>query len=56
MENTEKNYNWLYYVIGLFAGMLVTISITFNILWIIFGGILGLIFGGTFLGKVVQRD
>jgi len=54
MEQTEKNFDWLYYVIGLFTGMLVVISITWSFLWIVFGGILGLIFGGTFLERIVK--
>lgn len=54
MEQKTKNLDWVYYVIGLFTGMLVVISITWNILWILLGCILGLIFGGMFLNKIVK--
>ncbi len=56
MVNTEKNQDWVYYVLGLLTGMLIVISITSSFLWILIGGILGLIFGGTFLSKIVKRD
>ena len=54
MAQKEQNTDWIYYIIGLLTGMLVVISITWSFLWILFGGILGLIFGGTFLSKIVK--
>ena len=54
MKQKERNLDWMYYVIGLLAGILTVISITWSFLWIVIGGFLGLIFGGMFLGRIVK--
>jgi len=54
-EQEEKNnLDWVYYVLGLFFGVLTTLAITSSFLWLIFGGILGFIFGAVFLNSIVK--
>ncbi|MES2417760.1 MAG: hypothetical protein V4541_06205 [Bacteroidota bacterium] len=55
--NTEENKNsfeWVWYVIGLLTGMLSILSVTTNFGLVVLCGILGLIFAGLFLNKIVK--
>jgi hypothetical protein len=55
--NTEENKNsfeWVWYIIGLLTGMVSILSVTTNFGWVVLGGILGLIFAGVFLNKIVK--
>lgn len=55
--NTEENKNsfeWVWYVIGFFTGILAVIPITTGIGWLFLSGILGLIFTALFLNLIVK--
>lgn len=54
--STENNnsFEWVWYVIGMFAGMLAVFAVTTHVGYILLGGIFGLIFGAVFLNKVVK--
>ncbi|MFD0940403.1 hypothetical protein [Pedobacter boryungensis] len=55
MSTENKNsFEWVWYVIGLLAGMASILSVTTNFGWVVLGGILGLIFAGVFLNKIVK--
>jgi len=55
MSTEEKNsFEWVWYVLGILAGMLSVAAVTLSFGWIILGGIFGLIFGAVFLNKVVK--
>lgn len=56
MNATENknSFEWVWYVIGLLTGMLAVIAVTSSFGWVLLGGILGLIFGGVFLNKIVK--
>jgi ABC-type multidrug transport system permease subunit len=53
-QETNNSFDWVYYLLGLICGMATTIAITTNFFWIIFGGILGFIFGAVFLNGIVK--
>ncbi|MBC7566142.1 MAG: hypothetical protein H7223_04180 [Pedobacter sp.] len=56
MTEQEKNnsFNWIYYVLGLFFGILTTSAITLSFGWLLFGGLLGFMFGAIFLNSIVK--
>lgn len=53
-ENSSNNFNWLYYAIGLFFGVLTGAVITENYIFAILGGIFGLLSAGLFLNAIVK--
>ncbi|MEE1946517.1 hypothetical protein VRU48_15435 [Pedobacter sp. KR3-3] len=53
-EENKNSFEWVYYVLGLLTGMLAVIAVTTSLGWILLGGILGLIFAGLFLNKIVK--
>ena len=53
-QENNKSFDWVYYVLGLFFGMLTTSSITLSFGWLLFGGLLGFIFGAVFLNTIVK--
>lgn len=52
-ENT-KNFDWVYYVLGLFFGGFTAAVISGGFGWTILGAILGFIFGAIFLNSIVK--
>jgi len=50
----EKNYDYLYYVIGLFFGCLTGAFLENGFVWIPVGGIVGLLFAALFLNVLVK--
>ncbi|HEX8607217.1 MAG TPA: hypothetical protein VF679_01110 [Pedobacter sp.] len=53
-QENNNSFDWLYYVLGLFFGILTTSAITLSFGWLLFGGLLGLIFGAVFLNAIVK--
>lgn len=54
-NNENKNsFEWVWYVLGLLTGVLAILSVTTGFGWLVLGAILGLIFGGVFLNKIVK--
>jgi hypothetical protein len=53
-ENSSNNFNWLYYFIGLFFGVLTGAVITESYIFAILGGIFGLLSAGLFLNAIVK--
>ena len=55
MSTENKNsFEWVWYVVGILAGMLSVLSVTSGFGWILLGGLGGLIFAAVFLGKIVK--
>jgi hypothetical protein len=55
MSTENKNsFEWVYYILGLLAGILFVLPITTSFGWLFLGGVLGLIFGAVFLNKIVK--
>jgi len=53
-ENSNNNFNWLYYALGLFFGVLTGAIITQNYIFALLGGVLGLLSAGLFLNALVK--
>ena len=53
-ENSNNNFNWLYYALGLFFGMLTGAVITHSYIFALLGGVLGLLTAGLFLNAIVK--
>ncbi|WP_412466771.1 hypothetical protein [Pedobacter sp. KLB.chiD] len=53
-ENSSNNFNWLYYALGLFFGVLTGAIITQNYIFAFLGGVLGLLTAGLFLNAIVK--
>jgi len=53
-EDNKNSFEWVWYVLGLLTGMLSMLSVTTGFGWVLLGGILGLIFAGVFLNKIVK--
>jgi len=53
-ENSNNNFNWLYYALGLFFGMLTGAVITQSYIFALLGGVLGLLTAGLFLNAIVK--
>ena len=53
-ENSNNNFNWLYYALGLFFGVLTGAIITQNYIFSLLGGVLGLLTAGLFLNAIVK--
>ncbi len=55
MSTENKNsFEWVWYVLGILAGMLAVIAVTPSFGWVLLGGIIGLIFAAFFLNKIVK--
>lgn len=55
--NTEENKNsfeWVWYLIGFFTGILAVLPVTTGFGWVFLGGILGLIFTSLFVNLIVK--
>lgn len=53
-EENNNNLDWVYYVLGLFFGILTAAIISGSFGWSILGGIIGFIFGAVFLNGIVK--
>jgi chromate transport protein ChrA len=56
MSNSENknNFDWVWYVIGMVAFVLAFSAVTTHIGYLFLAAIIGLIFGGVFLNKIVK--
>ncbi|SDM48773.1 hypothetical protein [Pedobacter antarcticus] len=55
MNNDNKNnFDWVYYVLGLFFGILTAAIISGSFGWSILGGIIGFILSAIFLNTLVK--
>jgi hypothetical protein len=50
----KNNFDWVWYVIGMLAGMLAVFAVTNHIGFIFLGAIAGLIFSAVFLNGIVK--
>ncbi len=53
-EENNNSLDWVYYVLGLFFGILTAAITSGSFGGSILGGIIGLIFGAVFLNKIVK--
>lgn len=53
-ENTNNNFNWLYYALGLFFGIATAAIITQSYLFALLGGVFGLLSAGLFLNTLAK--
>jgi hypothetical protein len=53
-EESTQSFDWVYYVLGIVAGILVAASATGSFLSSLLGGIIGLIIAALFLNKIVK--
>ena len=53
-EETKNSFEWVWYVVGLLAGMLAVIAVTTSFGYVLLGGIVGLIIAGLFLNNIVK--
>jgi len=53
-ENSNNNFNWLYYALGLVFGILTAVIITQSYVFAILGAVLGLLTAGLFLNALVK--
>lgn len=53
-EENKNNFDWVWYVMGLFTGMLAVIAVTSHLGYILLGGIIGFILSAMFLNGVVK--
>ena len=53
-NENKKSFEWVWYVLGLFTGVLSMLSVTTGFGWLVLGGISGLIFAGVFLNSIVK--
>lgn len=60
MENHEieevKNFDSLYYVVGLIAGIIIAYIVQGTFLWMLIGAVLGLLSAAFYVNKVAPRD
>lgn len=54
IKEDNNSLDWVYYVLGLFFGILTAAIITGSFGWSILGGIIGFIFGAVFLNGIVK--
>jgi hypothetical protein len=53
-EENKNSFEWVWYVLGLVAGILAVLAVTTSFGYILLGGIVGLILAGMFLNNVVK--
>ena len=53
-EEEEKNYDYLYYVVGLLTGLFIGFILDKGFTWIFVGGVLGLLTAALFLQVLVK--
>lgn len=55
MSTENKNsFDWVWYVIGMIAGMLAVVAVTPSFGYVLLGGIVGFIMGALFLHNIVK--
>jgi hypothetical protein len=53
-EENNNTFDWVYYVLGLFFGILTAAIVTCSVGWSILGGVIGCIFAAVFLNGIVK--
>lgn len=53
-EENNNSLDWVYYVLGLFFGILTAAIVSGSFGWSVLGGIVGFIFGAVFLNGIVK--
>jgi hypothetical protein len=53
-QEEEKNYDFVYYLLGLVTGALTGAILDVGMIWALVGGILGLLTAGLFLNVLVK--
>jgi hypothetical protein len=53
-QQEEKSYDYLYYLLGLFTGLFTGFILNVGMMWVLVGGVLGLLSGGLFLKVLVK--
>lgn len=53
-EENKNSFEWVWYVLGLVAGILAVLAVTTSFGYLILGGIIGLILAGMFLNNIVK--
>lgn len=54
-EENKNNFNWVYFVVGSLTGMLAVLAVSTSFFTVLLGGLVGLIFAGVFLNKIVKN-
>lgn len=54
IKEDNNSFDWVYYVMGLFFGILIAIIISGSFGAAVLGGIIGFIFGAIFLNGIVK--
>lgn len=54
IKEDNNSLDWVYYVLGLFFGILIAAIITGSFGWSLLGGFIGFIFGAVFLNGIVK--
>ena len=54
IKEENNSLDWVYYVLGLFFGILTAAIISGSFGWSVLGGIIGFIFGAIFLNGIVK--
>ena len=50
----EKSYDYLYYLVGLVTGLFTGAILDVGLIWVLVGGVLGLLSAGLFLKVLVK--
>lgn len=53
-EENKANFDWVYYVLGLFFGIVTGAVISGSFGYSLLGGLIGFIFSAIFLNKIVK--
>jgi len=53
-QEEEKNYDFVYYLLGLVTGVLTGAILDVGMIWALVGGVLGLLSAGLFLNVLVK--
>lgn len=53
-QENNNSFDWVYYVLGLFFGVLTGAIISGSFGWSVLGGIIGFISGAIFLNSIVK--
>lgn len=51
---TKNSFEWVWYVVGLLAGILAVAAVTLHIGYLFLGGMIGLLLAGLFLNNIVK--
>ena len=54
-EENKNSFSWVYFVVGSLTGILAVLAVTTSFFTVVLGGIVGLIFAGLFLNKIVKN-